>query len=276
MKRVFIIAGPTASGKSHLAIQLAQALDGNIINADSLQVYRDVPLLTAQPSEEDKKQAPHHLYAYLGADERENCHDWLQRAVAVAQDVSTPIFIGGTGLYLKALTEGLSSLPEIPDEIRTRVREMPIEDVLTHIPADGPRDPQRARRALEVYLASGQWPSYFHAQPKKPALEVEFCSILIEPPRDILYKRINTRFLQMVEQGALEQVQELLRLNPQKTGGVFQALGVKELTDVIEKKTDLETACAQASQATRHYAKRQLTWFRHQINQIWNIIPPLC
>lgn len=264
MKRIFVIAGPTASGKSHLALELAERLHGDIINADSLQVYRDVPLLTAQPTEADKQQAPHHLYAYLDAYEKENCHDWLQKAIAVAQQVERPIFVGGTGLYLKALTQGLSTLPTIPDEIRTQVRAMPIEEVRAQLPTEVPKDPQRARRALEVYLASGHWPSYFHAQPTQPAIQAEFCSVLIEPDRAELYQRINTRFQQMVKQGALDQVRDLLSQNPKKTGGVFQALGVKELTEVIEGKTDLDDACQRAAQATRHYAKRQLTWFRHQ------------
>ena len=265
MKRVFVIAGPTASGKSHLALQMAEYLHGEIINADSLQVYRDVPLLTAQPSDEDKQQAPHHLYAYLGATERENCYEWLQRAVEVVKNIETPIFVGGTGLYLKALTEGLASLPDIPDDIRTRVRQMPLDEVLAQLPNDSLRDPQRARRALEVFLASGHWPSYFHNQPKKPGLTADFYTIFIEPDRQTLYQRIDARFQQMVEQGALDQVRDLLRANPQKTGGVFQALGVKELSEVVEQGADLDTACARAAQATRHYAKRQLTWFRHQM-----------
>ena len=265
MKRVFVIAGPTASGKSHLALQMAEYLHGEIVNADSLQVYRDVPLLTAQPSDEDKQQAPHHLYAYLGATERENCYGWLQRAVEAVKNIETPIFVGGTGLYLKALTEGLASLPDIPDDIRTRVRQMPLDEVLAQLPNDSLRDPQRARRALEVFLASGHWPSYFHNRPKKPALIADFYTIFIEPDRQTLYQRIDARFQQMVEQGALNQVRDLLRANPQNTGGVFQALGVKELSEVIEQGADLDTACARAAQATRHYAKRQLTWFRYQM-----------
>ena len=265
MKRVFVIAGPTASGKSHLALQMAEYLHGEIINADSLQVYQDVPLLTAQPSDEDKQQAPHHLYAYLGATERENCYEWLQRAVEVVKNIETPIFVGGTGLYLKALTEGLASLPDIPDDIRTRVRQTPLDEVLAQLPNDSLRDPQRARRALEVFLASGHWPSYFHNRPKKPTLTADFYTIFIEPDRQTLYQRIDTRFQKMIEQGALEQVRDLLRANPQKTGGVFQALGVKELSEVIEQGADLNAACAHTAQATRHYAKRQLTWFRHQM-----------
>lgn len=265
MKRVFVIAGPTASGKSHLALQMAEHLHGEIINADSLQVYRDVPLLTAQPTDEDKQQAPHHLYAYLGAAEKENCFDWLQRALNVVKNTDTPIFVGGTGLYLKALTEGLSSLPPIPDELRAQVRHMPLDDVLARLPAECPRDPQRARRALEVFLASGHWPSYFHKQPRNPALRADFYTIFIDPDRKTLYQRIDTRFQHMVEQGALQQVRDLLKANPLKTGGVFQALGVKELTKVIEQGADLKDACARAAQATRHYAKRQLTWFRHQM-----------
>jgi len=266
MKRVFVIAGPTASGKSHLALQMAAHLHGEIINADSLQVYRDVPLLTAQPTDEDKKQAPHHLYAYLGATERENCYSWLQRAVDVVKNIETPIFVGGTGLYLKALTEGLASLPDIPDDIRSQVRQMPLKDVLAQLPNDSLRDPQRARRALEIFLTSGHWPSYFHSQPKKPSLIAEFYTIFIEPDRQTLYQRIDARFQKMIEQGALEQVRNLLRANPQKTGGVFQALGVKELSEVIEQDADLNEACARAAQATRHYAKRQLTWFHHQMS----------
>ena len=266
MKRVFVIAGPTASGKSHLAIQLAQRVGGEIINADSLQVYRDVPLLTARPTTEDEKIVPHHLYGYMDATQRENCHDWLQRAVAEAKQIDTPIFVGGTGLYLKALTQGLSKLPPIPDAIRTQVRQMPIEEVRVHLPADCPTDPQRARRALEVFFASGHWPSYFYAQAVNPLLDVNFYTILVNPPREKLYERINTRFHQMIEQGALDEVEDLLKANPKKSGGVFQALGVKELIAVIEKTSTIDEACTLATQATRHYAKRQITWFRHQMS----------
>ncbi|MBP5534036.1 MAG: tRNA (adenosine(37)-N6)-dimethylallyltransferase MiaA [Alphaproteobacteria bacterium] len=265
-KKIYIIAGPTASGKTRLSLDLAYRTNGQIINADSIQVYEDVPLLTARPSPEETKDIPHHLFGYLDAFAVSNAHDWLQRLPALVDSIDTPIFVGGTGLYIKTLIEGLSPIPDIPDEIRQKVRQMTVEELKSIVPDAKLTDPQRLMRAAEVLKATGKPLEWWYNQPKTPVLkDVEFFIINVLPDREKLYSQCNYRFEQMLEKGALHQVIDLLQKNPNKTGGVFQALGVKDLIDFIEARQSLEKAIDHAKQQTRNYAKRQMTWFRHQL-----------
>ncbi len=265
-KKIYIIAGPTASGKTSLSLQLAKRLNGQIINADSIQVYEDVPLLTARPTLEETAEIPHHLFGYLDAFAVSNVHDWLQRLPDLVDSIDTPIFVGGTGLYLKILTEGLSPIPDIDDEIRQKVRQMSVEELQKIVPDAPFSDPQRLMRAAEVKQATGKTLQWWYEQPTTPILKnVEFKVITLLPPREKLYAQCNYRFEQMMSQGVLHQVIELLNKNPKKTGGVFQALGVADLIDFIEAQKSLEKAIEHAQQITRNYAKRQMTWFRHQL-----------
>lgn len=266
MKKVYIIAGPTASGKTGLSVQLAKKLNGEIINADSIQVYEDVPLLTARPTQEDMQGIAHHLFGYLDAFAVGSVQNWLDRLPELVDNIETPILVGGTGLYIKALTEGLSPIPDIPEEIRNQVRQMSAEELKSALPDAKLIDPQRLMRALEVFKTTGKTLEWWYEQPKTPVLKnVEFKTIVLLPQRDKVYTQCNYRFEQMMQSGALRQVVELLQKNPKMNGGVFQALGVSDLIAFIQGTQTLESAMKHAQQLTRNYAKRQMTWFRHQI-----------
>jgi len=272
MKKMYAVMGPTASGKSDFAINLAQKVGGEIVNTDSLQVYEDVPLLTAKPTNEDMSVVPHHLYGFMDAFSKCNVAFWLEKVKEIIDGIETPIFVGGTGMYFKILLEGIHDIPEIPDDVRTFVRSLSDEERKARLGEDAPLDPQRQMRALEVLEATGKPLSYWHAQPVHKPIDGTFESILILPERQTLYERCNKRFQKMINAGALSEVKTLLEKNPDKTGGVFQAIGVKELSGFLLGEISIDDAILKASQATRNYAKRQYTWFKHQI-QADKILP---
>ena len=265
-KKIYIIAGPTASGKTKIGIDLAKQLGGQIINADSIQVYEDVPLLTACPTAEEMSIVKHHLFAYLDAKQNNSVNDWLLKVSDIIDDIEVPVFVGGTGLYIKSLMEGLSDIPEIPEQIRYQVRKMSIEELKEALPNAKFTDPQRLMRALEVFKATGKTLDWWYEQPKKQFIKnAEFKTIVLLPEREKLYSQCNYRFEKMMSSGALRQVVELIQKNPQMDGGVFQALGVSDLISFIQGNQTLESAIKHAQQLTRNYAKRQMTWFRHQL-----------
>ena len=266
-KRIYIICGPTASGKTGLAIKVAKKIGGEIINADAIQVYKDVPLLTAVPGQKERQMVSHHLFSYLDAFTENNVNAWLKDVQQVESGIESPIFVGGSGMYIKALIEGLSPIPDIPDDIRNKVRQMTPEQIKSELKSVTPfSDPQRLMRALEVEYTTGKSILWWQKQPRVPVLKnAEFKVICILPKREKLYQQCDERFLRMVNSGALAEVVDLLGKNPKKTGGVFHALGVLPLIDFLNGKISLEQAVAQAQLDTRHYAKRQMTWFRHQI-----------
>ena len=266
-KNVYIICGPTASGKTGLSVRIAKRIGGEIINADAIQVYEDVPTLTARPSTEEMQNIPHHLFGYLDSFAVSNVNNWLNDAKKVVENVENPIFVGGSGMYIKALIEGLSPIPDIPDEVRQKVRNMAPDEVKAELQTAIPyTDPQRLMRALEVEYTTGKSVLWWQQQPHIHALQdVTFKTICILPKREKLYKQCNDRFLKMINDGALAEVVKLVEKNPQKSGGVFNALGVLPLIDFMEGKVALEEAIKKAQQDTRHYAKRQTTWFKHQI-----------
>lgn len=262
--KMFVIAGPTASGKSAFSLRLAKAVGGVVINADSLQVYEDVPILTARPTPAEQDGVPHELYGFLDAFQKSSVALWLEKVKEVLSKTQTAVFVGGTGLYLNALLHGLSPVPDIPPDIRRTVREMPLEEVRQKVQDRRFADPQRLRRALEVEQATGKTLAYWQTQPTHPLLTEPVQRFLILPPREKLYAQCNYRFTQMMAAGALMQVAELLKKNPEKSGGVFQAIGVSELSQVLAGTLSEAEAIAHAQQMTRNYAKRQATWFRHQ------------
>lgn len=265
-KKIYVVMGPTASGKSGFGLALAKHLGGQIVNADSLQVYADVPLLTARPTAADMAQIPHHLYGYLDAHDHSTLADWLNRATTAVQHMDAPVFVGGTGMYIKALVEGFAPIPDVPADIRADVRSLTVEEAGRQLGNDRLyTDPQRTYRALEVLKATGHPLSYWYHQPKIRPIVGDFETILLAPQREKLYQQCNYRFSQMIAAGALDQVSDLLVKNKQKDGGVFQAIGVKELIEYLDGQTTLDAAISSAQQATRHYAKRQMTWFRHQL-----------
>lgn len=281
-KAVFI-AGPTASGKSAFALAMAEKHDGVIINADSMQVYADLRVLSARPSSEDESRVPHRLYGIVKADEDWSVALWLQNAIqeikAAWAQGKLPILTGGTGLYFRALEQGLADIPDVPEEVREegRAKLEAIglsafhEDLVTLDPLSAhkikPGDKQRMLRAWEVAVATGTPLSQWQAQDHKGFLsgdDVVLTRIVAVPERDWLYARCNERAKMMVEGGAVEEVEALLSKNINPERPVMKALGVPELSAYLRGTCSLDDVLAVLQRNTRRYAKRQLTWFRNQ------------
>ncbi|MGY9055317.1 MAG: tRNA (adenosine(37)-N6)-dimethylallyltransferase MiaA [Alphaproteobacteria bacterium] len=273
---VIVIAGPTASGKSSLAIFLAEAMDGHVINADSMQVYSDLRILTARPSAADEARVPHRLYGTIDPTTRYSAGRWREAAVAEIEatyaEAKLPIVVGGTGFYLESLIKGLSPMPEVPLTASTNVdasydQQGLFEEVQACDPASATRigrnDRQRLIRALAVFQVTGTPLTNWQSLPAiKPPFETE--SLWLNPPREALYARCDDRLYQMLDAGALEEVQALMARNVDPSLPAMKALGVPELCAHLRGELSREEALAQAQQATRRFAKRQLTWFRNQ------------
>jgi tRNA dimethylallyltransferase len=277
---VIVIGGPTASGKSWLAGTLARELKGDVINADSMQVYAELPVLTAQPDAALRAAVPHHLYGVMSAREICSAARWAQLAWAAIDTVREqgrrPIVVGGTGLYLRALIQGLSPVPEIPAEIREASRallkQLGPEAFYARLagrdPAAAarlrPSDPQRLARAWEVLEATGRSLTDWHGEdgPGRPG--GSFLTFVLIPERAGLYARIDQRFVEMVQGGGIEEVRALAGMDLPAAAPALKALGVPELRAYLAGSTDLETVLAAGQQSTRRYAKRQMTWFRNQ------------
>ncbi|HEV7636832.1 MAG TPA: tRNA (adenosine(37)-N6)-dimethylallyltransferase MiaA, partial [Bradyrhizobium sp.] len=280
--KAVLIAGPTASGKSALALELAQKAGGVIINADSMQVYRDLHIITARPTAEEEAAVPHRLYGHVDAAVNCSAGHWVADAAAVLAEARAqnrlPIFVGGSGLYFKALTRGLSAVPPTPKEIRDSVRARLERDGVEALHAElgrrdpasaerlKPRDRSRIARALEVVEATGRSLTDWHREGLPPLLPPgEFSALFVSPDRDQLYAQIDARFDVMLKAGALEEVGRLAarRLDPQLPA--MKAHGVPALIRYLAGDIALEEAAAIGRADTRHYAKRQFTWFRHQL-----------
>ncbi|MGA7995069.1 MAG: tRNA (adenosine(37)-N6)-dimethylallyltransferase MiaA [Bradyrhizobium sp.] len=280
--KAVLIAGPTASGKSALALVLAQKTGGVVINADSMQVYRDLRIITARPARHEEAQVPHRLYGHVDAAVNFSAGSWVADAANVLAEARAqdwlPIFIGGSGLYFKALTRGLSAVPPIPPEIREGVRARLECDGIEALHAElGKRDPASAERlkprdririarALEVVEATGRSLTDWHRDGLPPLLPPgTFSALFLEPDRDALYARIDARFDAMLQAGALEEVAALAarRLDPLLPA--MKAHGVPALIRHLKGEITLEEAATIGRADTRHYAKRQFTWFRHQL-----------
>lgn len=286
LKDATLIAGPTASGKSARALELARETDAVIVNADSMQVYAVLSVLTARPSPEELAVAPHRLYGHVHPGRGYSTGDWLRDVAALAEsenlDQRPVIFVGGTGLYFRALTEGLSPMPKVPEAIRTQWRNrLAVEGAeslhrllkekdpisAARIP---PSDGQRIVRALEVMEASGKPISRWQAERPQPLVETAAArKIVLEPGRTELAQRIDERFDRMLKLGGLEEVKALLRLDLPPSMPAMKAIGVRELSAALSGQISFEEAAARAKAATRQYAKRQMTWFRHQIGPDW-------
>jgi tRNA dimethylallyltransferase len=278
---VVIIAGPTASGKSALALALAEHYRGAVINADALQCYRDLRILTARPGPKEEARAPHRLYGFLDAAERGSAASW--RELALAEIAAThaeerlPILVGGTGLYLHALREGLADMPDIPPAIRAeavalyaRLGGAAFRAELTRLdPISAarfpPGDKTRLTRAYEVVRATGKPIGEWQAHSAKPA-PYRFATILLAPPRAALYAACDARFAAMIDKGGLEEAAALLARDLSPDLPAMKAVGLPELFRHLRGEITLPEAITAAQQATRRYAKRQMTWFRHQLN----------
>jgi len=283
LRPIIIIAGPTASGKSALAMDLAGAFDGTVINADSMQVYRDLDILTARPGADDEALVPHRLFGVMAAAERCSVGRWAALAnaeiAAAWRDGRLPMVTGGTGMYIKALRDGLAAVPEIPDAINAEVRALYAEiggeafqGELARIDADAARrlpagDSQRLTRAMAVVRATGLTLDAWQAeQSETPALAARFFAITVLPEREDLYAACEARFDAMLAAGALAEVEAFLALGLDPALPAMKAVGVPELARHLGGEISLEDAAAAAKQATRNFAKRQLTWLRNQVS----------
>lgn len=270
-KTIPVIVGPTASGKSTFSLKLAQQINGEIINADSLQVYKDILILSARPSIQEQGGIKHHLYGYLDAYTTPSVASWLEDVKSILDTIETPLFVGGTGMYIKALTEGISPIPEVDPNIRELVKEMSIEEVKSKVVNCKAIDPQRLRRALEVQLSTGKPLQYFQELPKIKIIDRDFSIYFLNPDRSWLYERCDQRFIQMLQQGAIKEVQHLKKINA--TGGVTKAIGIKQISQWLDGKISNEEMIFKATQETRHYAKRQVTWFKNQFSNAISFTP---
>ncbi|HEX2134556.1 MAG TPA: tRNA (adenosine(37)-N6)-dimethylallyltransferase MiaA [Microvirga sp.] len=287
--RAVLIAGPTASGKSALAIRLARALGGTVVNADSMQVYRDLRVITARPTPDEEGLAPHRLYGHVDGAVNYSVGRYVADAVhvlAALEPGSLPIVVGGTGLYFKALTEGLSAIPAVPEAVREAVRRES-EGVATPAlhrrlaerdPATAatlrPSDRLRVQRALEVVAATGRPLVSFRGERQPgPLAGRPLAKVFLAPDRDELRRRIDARFRAMVEQGAVEEVAALARRRLDPMLPVMRAHGVPGLLAHLRGEATLEDAVAKGQADTRAYAKRQFTWFRHQLPD-WTWVAP--
>jgi tRNA dimethylallyltransferase len=279
---VVVVAGPTASGKSRLALDIAVEFRGTVINADSMQIYRGLAVLSAAPDEGARARVPHRLYGAL--DPAEPCSAGRWRAMAVAEigaaaaESRLPVVVGGTGLYLRALIDGIARIPPIPAAVRTAVRERLARvgaaalhaELALRDPATAsrlrPADSQRIARAVEVLDATGTPLSAWIGDGRDEAGGAfRFHVILLMPPRDQLYAAIDARFEAMLAAGALDEVRSLAGRGLDPALPAMKALGVPELLRLVAGQSSLEEAVRCGQQATRRYAKRQRTWFRHQL-----------
>jgi tRNA dimethylallyltransferase len=290
-KRAVLIAGPTASGKSALALTLAEELGGTVINADSMQVYRDLRVITARPTLGEEARAPHRLYGHVDAAENYSVGRWcvdVSTALADAERAGRlPIVVGGTGLYFKTLTKGLAAIPAIPAEIRAAVRgRLTAEGVAPLYAELAARDPETARRlmpadrsritrALEVVLATGRSLADWHGDGMKPVVDpAGAVRIFLDVERAELYRRIDARFDAMLAAGALEEVRALAGRHLDPTLPAMKAHGVPWLIRHLGGDLGLDEAAEEGKRDTRRYTKRQATWFRHQLPD-WTWISPV-
>lgn len=286
MKNAVLIAGPTASGKSALALEVARRTGGIVVNADSMQVYSGLAVLTARPPRDVTDTTPHRLYGHVDPADPYSTGRWLGDVEALIAegtfDRVPAIFVGGTGLYFRALTEGLAPMPAVPDEIRTRWRDAlgeqgpgALHDALARKDPEAaqairPADGQRIVRALEVFEATGRSIRAWQGDTAPALVASEHArKVVVEPERPELRRRIEERFDRMVEAGALAEVEALLKRGLAPSMPAMKAIGVRELGAFLSGETTLAAAVEKAKTATRRYAKRQTTWFRHQLGPGW-------
>ncbi|MGB0381482.1 MAG: tRNA (adenosine(37)-N6)-dimethylallyltransferase MiaA [Alphaproteobacteria bacterium] len=285
---LWCIAGPTASGKSSMALDLAKAIDGVIINADSMQIYNGVEIITAQPSCEDRSSVPHELYGFLSPKDPSSVSSWAASASQLINKHMSSgrscIVVGGTGLYFRGLLEGLADIPPIKQDIREKVRLLVASEnlseihreyfdkdpmILAHAPST---DPQRTARALEVFWQTGKPIQSFYHQPKYfLPIGLNYRGVYLCPPRDLLKSQIVMRRDQMMTHGLIEEMQDLLKqeLDPQLP--VMKACGLPNMLSYLRGGCALEEALDALTLATTRYAKRQYTWFNRNMMS-WNVI----
>jgi tRNA dimethylallyltransferase len=277
-----LIAGPTASGKSALALALAEQTGGVIVNADATQIYRDLPILSAAPSKREQAIAEHRLFGIQDGALPCSAADWAEMARSEIAEIhgrgSMPILVGGTGLYLRTLLDGIAPVPRIDADIRQQVRETGVDDNRAKLETLDPHaaarlksgDTARIARALEVILSTGRTLAEWQRHESGGiAGDVDLRPLILLPPRDWLYVRCDERFTNMVKDGAVEEVKALLGRDLSSSLPVMRAIGVGELSAYLRGESSLDEAVSAGQQATRRYAKRQYTWFAHQPPAEW-------
>ena len=287
--KIVLIYGPTASGKSNFAIKLARKIKGEIINADSMQVYRQLQILTARPKKNDLKKAKHHLYGFYDVRKKCSSGEWLKHLLKKIKEIrkrkKVPIIVGGTGLYFKALTDGLVKIPNIPMKVRNKIRLMQkkigqkkfynkllkIDPLI--INKIEKNDVQRSIRAYEIKNFTKISILNWFKKTKKYISSNQFIKLYIDYPRESLINRINLRVDDMFENGAIEEVKKFNKLNVKKENSSNKVIGIKEITNLLNKQCTLEQAKDLIGIKTRQYAKRQVTWARGQM-QSWQKINP--
>ena len=287
--KIILIYGPTASGKSKFAIELAKKIDGEIINADSMQVYKDLKILTARPLKKDCKKIKHHLYGFQSAKKSFSTGDWLKLSKKKIYEIKNrkkiPILVGGTGLYYKALVDGLVKIPVMPLVFRNKIRKLhkdlgqkkfyrqllKIDPIL--INQIKSNDVQRTIRAYEVKIFTKKSIIKWHEETKSDFKKNDFFKIIIDFPRSKLIEKINARSIQMLDNGAISEVKKFLKLKVSKNKSISKAIGINEISGYLNKLTVKEELADKISIKTRQYAKRQVTWARgHMVD--WKKINP--
>jgi tRNA dimethylallyltransferase len=279
---VVLIAGPTASGKSALALEFAKRSGGVIVNADSAQIYHGLPILSAAPTSEERAQAEHRLYGVRDPAEPCSAAEWAEMArkeiANIHAEERLPILVGGTGLYLRTLLDGIAPVPPIDPAVRERVRSQSVEQNRAELESADPEaaarlrptDKMRIARALEVALSTGRRLAEWQ-QRREGGIgrQVDLKALILLPPRDWLYARCDERFERMLESGAVEEVKALLDRGLDPSLPAMRAIGVREIAEYLSGNATREQAVAAGQQATRNYAKRQYTWFAHQLPPNW-------
>lgn len=283
MPPVVCIAGPTASGKSAYAVQVAKAVDGEIINADALQVYTDLQWLSARPTEAEMEGVPHHLFGYVTGETLYSTGDWMRDVVPVILGIMgrnrTPILVGGTGMYFRALLEGLADIPAVSQDITSAVDLIPVAEMRRQADAIDPvaaarvlgGDPQRLARIIGVHQATGRTLSAWQTD-TRPVIPTRFTrrSVLL-PDRAALYARINQRFDEMIEMGGLQEARAVHARDYPARAPMLKAIGLSHLLSYLDGECDLESAIETAKRDSRRLAKRQMTWFRNRCAD-WSVL----
>ena len=280
--KIILISGPTASGKSGFAIKFAKKVDGEIVNADSMQVYKQLKILSARPDPKKYKKIKHHLYGFHNVTKNFSTGDWLKlvnkKIIEIQKRNKTPILVGGTGLYFKALTDGLVEIPNIPLKLRNKIRTLQknigqkkfYEKLLKLDPSSkgkiNPTDTQRSIRAYEVKKFTKKSLQDWFKSTKSNFIEDDFFKVYIEYSRQDLIYRINLRTSKMIENGAIEEVKRFIKLRVRKDKSVNKAIGVNEIREYLIKQKDLINTQEKIAIKTRQYAKRQSTWARGNMN----------
>ena len=287
--KIILIAGPTASGKSNFALKLAKKINGEIVNADSMQVYKQLQILTARPKKKDLKKIKHHLYGFCDVKKKYSTGEWLKLLIKKIKDIrkrkKIPVVVGGTGLYFKALTDGLVKIPNIPMKVRNKTRLMQkklgqkkfYNKLLKLDPLIKNRieknDVQRSIRAYEIKNHTKISIINWFKKTKKYISSDEFIKLYIDYPREKLINRINLRVDDMFADGAIEEVERFNKIKVKKENSSNKVIGIKEITNLLNKQCTLEQAKELIAIKTRQYAKRQTTWARGQM-QSWQKINP--